>query len=293
MEHKRVSRLVGRGAAPQEEYRVGPGRPPREYQWPKGHSGNGKGAKPKAPTLAPDLKNLLARALDKKITLQQGEKKRTLTLFAAGIDQFVKQYVKGDHRARKELFALAERVGLDLLGIQKKALEEALNIFRQLAQKTPETYLPKVAQALNNLAIIDRDQNRMDAAYRDLEEALKTFRELGQKTPDTYVSYVAQAVNNLAVLDQAQNRQQAAHKEYEEALKIFRELADKNPDTYLPYVAKALSNLAVLDQAQNRMEPARKELEEALTIYDRFAERNPERFQSDVTRVKDLLKTMR
>ena len=107
------------------------------------------------------------------------------------------------------------------------------------------------------------------------------------------MSYVAQAVNNLAVLDQAQNRQQAAHKEYEEALKIFRELADKNPDTYLPYVAKALSNLAVLDQAQNRMEPARKELEEALTIYDRFAERNPERFQSDVTRVKDLLKTMR
>ena len=118
-------------AAPQEEYKVGPGRPPREYQWPKGHSGNGKGAKPKAPTLAPDLKNLLARALDNKITLQQGEKKRTLTLFAAGIEQFVKQYVKGDHRARKELFALAERVGLDLLGIQKKALEEALTANHQ------------------------------------------------------------------------------------------------------------------------------------------------------------------
>ena len=72
-------------AAPQEEYKVGPGRPPREYQWPKGHSGNGKGGKPKAPTLAPDLKNLLARALDNKITLQQGEKKRTLTLFGSSI----------------------------------------------------------------------------------------------------------------------------------------------------------------------------------------------------------------
>jgi hypothetical protein len=112
--------------APDDGYKVGPGRPPREHQWPPGVSGNRKGAKRKAPNLAPDLKKLLAQVLERKITITQGERKRTFTLFAAGIEQLVKQYVKGDRHARKELFELAEKVGLDLLGIQKKALEEAL-----------------------------------------------------------------------------------------------------------------------------------------------------------------------
>src|SRR6476661_1090278 len=41
-----------------EEYKVGPGRPPREYQFKPGQSGNPKGAKRKPPTLLPDLKRL-------------------------------------------------------------------------------------------------------------------------------------------------------------------------------------------------------------------------------------------
>jgi hypothetical protein len=108
------------------EYKVGPGRPPREYQFKKGQSGNPKGAKRKTPGLAPDLKKLLERALDKKIIITQGDKERTLTLFTAGIEQLVKQFVKGDRHARRELFALAQEVGLDLLGTQKQALEAAL-----------------------------------------------------------------------------------------------------------------------------------------------------------------------
>jgi hypothetical protein len=118
-------------AADDAEYRVGPGRPPKEHQFKPGQSGNPQGAKRKAPSLAPDLKKLLEQALDKKITITQGEKKRTLTLFTAGIEQLVKQFVKGDRHARKELFALAQLVGLDLLGIQKKALEEALTANQQ------------------------------------------------------------------------------------------------------------------------------------------------------------------
>jgi|tagenome__1003787_1003787.scaffolds.fasta_scaffold20900858_2 hypothetical protein len=113
-------------AVSESEYKVGPGRPPKEHQFKPGQSGNPKGAKRKAPSLAPDLKKLLAQALDKKVTITQGEKRRTLTLFAAGLEQLVRQFVKGDRHARKDLFALAEQVGLDLLGLQKKALEAAL-----------------------------------------------------------------------------------------------------------------------------------------------------------------------
>jgi len=50
-------------AASDAEYKVGPGRPPREYRFKPGKSGNPKGAKPKPPSIAPDLKLALERAL--------------------------------------------------------------------------------------------------------------------------------------------------------------------------------------------------------------------------------------
>ena len=44
----------------------------------------------------------------------------------AGIEQLVAQYVKGDRNGRRDLFALADRLGVDLLAGQKQAIKEAL-----------------------------------------------------------------------------------------------------------------------------------------------------------------------
>ena len=44
----------------------------------------------------------------------------------AGIEQLVKQFVKGDRHARRELFELAEKVGLDLLGLHKKTITASM-----------------------------------------------------------------------------------------------------------------------------------------------------------------------
>ena len=127
-------------AASDAEYKVGPGRPPKEYQFKPGQSGNPKGAKPKAPSLAPDLKELLKQALDRRVTFNQDKKTRTLTLFAAGIEQLVGQFVKGDRHARRDLFDLADKLGLDLLGSQKSSVEEALTSNHQAIL---QTYLEK------------------------------------------------------------------------------------------------------------------------------------------------------
>jgi hypothetical protein len=40
----------------------------------------------------------------------------------------------------------------------RKEYEDALKIYRLLAQKNPENYLPEVAQMLNNLGLIDSAQ---------------------------------------------------------------------------------------------------------------------------------------
>jgi len=51
-----------------------------------------------------------------------------------------------------------------------------------------------IAGTLNNLAILDHNQNRPEAARKEYEEALKIRRELGDKNPDTYLADVAQTL---------------------------------------------------------------------------------------------------
>jgi hypothetical protein len=49
-----------------EEYKVGHGRPPKQFQFKPGQSGNPKRAKRKMQAIAPDLKALFERACKKE-----------------------------------------------------------------------------------------------------------------------------------------------------------------------------------------------------------------------------------
>jgi hypothetical protein len=111
---------------PEPEYKVGPGRPPKEYQFKPGQSGNPKGPKRKPKPMAPDLKAALERALHEPIKLKQGERERTMTMAEAGIKQLVAQFVKGNHQARRDLIVLADKLGIDLMAGQQQALQEAV-----------------------------------------------------------------------------------------------------------------------------------------------------------------------
>ena len=109
-----------------QEYRVGPGRPPKEHQFKPGQSGNPKGARRKPRSIAPDLKALFERALSAKVTLRQGEQERIITKAAAGIEQLVNQFAKGDRHARRDLLTLAATLGVDLVAGQGDALEQSV-----------------------------------------------------------------------------------------------------------------------------------------------------------------------
>ena len=95
-------------------YKVGPGRPPREYQFKPGQSGNPKGAKRKSQSIARDLKAILDRELNAKVPVKQGDKLLTMTMAEAGIKQLIAQYAKGDRHARRDLIALADKLGVVL-----------------------------------------------------------------------------------------------------------------------------------------------------------------------------------
>src|SRR5690349_8505851 len=110
--------------ATDQGYRVGPGRPPKEFQFKPGQSGNPKGARRKPRSIAPDLKALFERALNAKVTLRQGEREKIITKAAAGIEQLVNQFAKGDRHARRDLLTLAATLGVDLVAGQGEALEQ-------------------------------------------------------------------------------------------------------------------------------------------------------------------------
>jgi hypothetical protein len=101
---------------PDQEYRVGPGRPPKEYQFKPGQSGNPKGARRRSRSAVLDLKDVLERALNAKVTLWQGEQEKIISKAAAGIEQLVNQFAKGDRHARRDLIALARRTWGRLVG---------------------------------------------------------------------------------------------------------------------------------------------------------------------------------
>jgi hypothetical protein len=98
----------------EEEYRVGPGRPPREYQWKKGESGNPKGRKRKEPPVAPELKELFLRAFNRKATMNDGDHQQLVTMFDAGMQQLAVQFGKGDRYARRDALWLMKEFGIDL-----------------------------------------------------------------------------------------------------------------------------------------------------------------------------------
>jgi Family of unknown function (DUF5681) len=117
--------LASNAEASAKTYRVGPGRPPKEHQFKKGQSGNPKGA-PLKTSIAPDLKAALERALNQKVTLRQGDKEMTVTKAAAGIEQLVNQFAKGDRYARRDLIDLSGRFGVDLVAGQVKVIQAAI-----------------------------------------------------------------------------------------------------------------------------------------------------------------------
>ncbi|MEM6252014.1 MAG: tetratricopeptide repeat protein, partial [Cyanobacteria bacterium P01_D01_bin.156] len=77
--------------------------------------------------------------------------------------------------------------------------EEALQVYRELAQENPRTYLPDVAMSLNNLAILQKAKNEYAQAQTNYEEALQVYRELAQENPRTYLPDVAMTLINLSI----------------------------------------------------------------------------------------------
>jgi len=162
--------------------------------------------------------------------------------------------------------------------------EEALQMYRALAEENPKTYLSAVAGTLNNIANLQATKNEFGEAEPKYEEALQIYRMFVEESTTTYLSSMAMTLTNWAILQGTKNEFGEAKSKYEEALQIRRALAEENPRTYLPDVAMTLDYLANLHTTNNELRELHTKHEECLRIYRVLAEENPQKYLHDVTR---------
>jgi Family of unknown function (DUF5681) len=106
-------------------YDIGYGQPPKQYRFQRGRTGNPTGINRKTSrSRVPDLRESLERELNKPIKTQRGKTERIVTQGEGGISELVQQFAKGDARARRDLFALAEEYAIDLA--PSKTIQNAL-----------------------------------------------------------------------------------------------------------------------------------------------------------------------
>jgi hypothetical protein len=108
------------------EYKVGPGHPPKEHQWKPGcPSPHPAGRKRKVASVLPDLKKIFEAEISKKVKAKQNGKDVQLSKLALGIVKLVNSFAQGDRHARKDFMEMAKVLGVDLAG-HKHEFEDAL-----------------------------------------------------------------------------------------------------------------------------------------------------------------------
>ncbi|MGW4946369.1 tetratricopeptide repeat protein [Actinoplanes sp. NPDC004185] len=162
------------------------------------------------------------------------------------------------------------------------AAEEAMGIYRRLAEVNPDAYLPDLASSLSNLGNCLSQLGRREQALAPAEEAKGIYRRLAEVNPDAYLPDLASSLNNLGNCLSELGRREQALASAEEAKGIYRRLAEVNPDAYLPDLASSLNNLGNCLSELGRREQALASAEEAVTIRRRLAEVNPDAYLPDL-----------
>ena len=148
------------------------------------------------------------------------------------------------------------------------AYNEALNIYRQLADKNPDAFLPDVAVTLNNLGAFYLTNQKMAQAEGAYNEALKIRRQLADKNPDAFLPGLAITLNNLTLLNLGNPKE--AEKYLKESLPIKRKLAQTNPDTQDLELARTLITGGYVYAALENTDQSQRYYHEALSIAEKY-----------------------
>ena len=174
---------------------------------------------------------------------------------------------------------------LSQLGRREEALSainEAVTIYRRLADARPDAFLPDHAASLNNQSNVLNDLGRRGDALAVIGEAVSVYRTLAEARPDAFLPDLAASLNNRANRLRELGRGEDALAGIDEAVTIRRMLADARPDAFLPDLAMSLNNQANVLNDLGRREDALAGIDEAVTIRRMLADARPDAFLPDL-----------
>ena len=121
---------------------------------------------------------------------------------------------------------------------------EAVELYRALAEASPQAYMPDLAMSLNNLANRLSEVGERGEALGVAREAVDLRRVLAEASPQAYTPDLTRSLNNLANHLSAVGERGEALVAAREAVELYRALAEDSPAAYTPDLAGALNNLA-------------------------------------------------
>jgi tetratricopeptide (TPR) repeat protein len=116
------------------------------------------------------------------------------------------------------------------LGRHEEALaatQDAVDLYRRLAQSFPDTFQPDLAHSLHILGIQLRSVGRREESLTATQETVDVRRRLAQSRPDAFEPDLAKSIAGTSIALAALDRNEEAARTAEEALRIL-----------LPYVRR-------------------------------------------------------
>ena len=162
----------------------------------------------------------------------------------------------------------------EALGVAREAVE----LYRALAEASPQAYMPDLAGSLNNLAIRLSEVGERGEALVVAREAVDAYQVLAEASPQAYTPDLAASLSNLANCLSSMGDRDRALVVAREAVELYRGLAEASPQAYMPDLAGSLNNLANrLSEVGERGE-ALVVAREAVELYRGLAEASPQAY---------------
>lgn len=176
------------------------------------------------------------------------------------------------------------------VGQPAKALaftEEAVNQYRQLSFQNPAAFLPRLASALTNHAVILGSLGKSDEARSVCLEAIAHQRKLVEADRERFLPDLAESLNNIsAILGRLELRREALAA-IEEVVQHYRELMELDFERYRGDLALSLNNYAIGLGRMGRQEEGLEACEEAIDLYRALVAENPGRYRPELANVLD------
>ena len=187
-----------------------------------------------------------------------------------------------------------------------KAIEDAVAIYRPLAEADSDVYRISLAISLNSQSMRLGDLGQRKDALKAINEAVDICGQLADERPDAYRPKLADVLHTQSYRLADLGRRKAALKAINEAVGIYRPLAEADPDVYRISLAISLNShsmrLGDLGQRKEALAP----INEAVDICGQLADERPDAYRpkladvlhtqsyrlADLGRRKDALKAI-